>query len=394
MSKSVNILTWSSCILILLFMAQCKTKSAHNEKDQVDFCDSLPTLIKAEDAFNHLHSKGLNIPISRENITCFEIRENSILGEFAIHDFVDNKILLQSGNSLFVYELPSGKFLQKLSKFGDGNGEYRNITAAVFAPDKSDIAVLESRWQDESSNVIVYDGNQKIVSRTRLPIIGNLIRFRPKNGFIAPNAVTAAGGNSKLYHLNDNFQIVDSIDCNKHYPERAVFNMSEYIDKLSRVPTMILRDTLFNVSSDFSLTPILYLDYNGKGVPENFSRKNYKTYDQYLKASAEMIFPTQLQALGDKLIARLEYHDKVYYAIWNAKTGELLYSRKAKESDWGMKLHIGEAVFNQWPIGEWDGKLIFYIPDYMMSEITENEDSNPGLGFVPTDHIDNILKHL
>ncbi len=386
------IFRYISLVAMPFFLVQCNANSAHKEDDMLEV--NIPTTIKVEDAISHLDSKVLNIPIGSEDIVSFELSNNSLLGEFSIQDIVYDKILLQSGNSLFAYQLPSGKFLHQLSKLGEGNGEYRNIAAAVFASNDIDIAVLESRWQDDFSNIIVFDRAQTIVSRTQIPLIGDLIRLRQKNMFVAPNTITFTGGDSKLYYVNGDFQIVDSVECNKHYSEREVFKIWESIDKLGSVPAVILRDTLFNISSDYSLTPILHLDYNGKGVPDNFSLKNYKNYDQYINAYAEMIYPTQLQKLGDKLYARLEYNNKVYYSIWDSKTGKLLYSKQAKDSEWGMKLHIGESSFNQWPIGEWNEKLIFYIPDYIISEITEDEDSNPGLAFVPINQIDSILSRL
>lgn len=393
MRKVYLILTWTWCLLTSLVLFGCSSKQSDVARDMSadDVVVKAPAIVKVEDAISMANGKALNVDVDKTDIVGFELGDNAVLSDFAIQDIVDDKILLLSGNSLQVYEMPSGRFVQKLSKRGEGRDEYRNVAAAVLSADGNDIAVVESHWQDTSSKIIEYDNQQNVVSQQPFPFIGDLVRWHNGEGFLAPNAVSVNGGESKIYRINHSFEIVDSLSCNKQYRKGAAFNMSESIDRLSKVPAVILRDTLFYISSDFQLTPAIILDYGRKGMPEGFSRRNYDNYDKYLKDYAAMIIPSQLQELGGLLFARLENENKVYYSIWSVETGELLYSRQARDTEWGFSLNIGETVFNQWPIGEWEDKLIFYLPDYVISEMTGNEDSNPGLALIPISQIKELL---
>lgn len=393
MRKVYLIFTWMWCLLTSLVFFGCSSKQSEVTRDTSadDVVVKAPVIVKVEDAISKANGKVLNVDVDETDIVGFELGDNAVLSDFAIQDIVDDKILLLSGNSLQVYEMPSGRFVQKLSKRGEGRDEYRNIAAAVLSADGNDIAVVESRWQDTSSKIIEYDNQQNVVSQQPFPFIGDLVRWHSGEGFLAPNAVSVNGGESKIYRINGNFEIVDSLSCNRQYRKGTAFNMSESIDRLSKVPAVILRDTLFHISSDFQLTPFIILDYGGKGMPEGFSRRNYDNYDKYLKDYAAMIISSQVQELGGLFFARLENENKVYYSIWGVETGELLYSRQATDSVWGFSLNIGETVYNQWPIGEWEGKLIFYLPDYVISEMTGNEDSNPGLALIPISQIKELF---
>lgn len=379
-------------LLIFFALIGCSSKSSEIVQQENEGVVGDITIITVGTAISTPNGKVLNIEVERKDLVIFEAPGDAVLGEYEIEDFADGKMLLMSGNSLFVYEMPSGKFVQKLSKRGEGRDEYRNVAAAVLASDGGNIAVVESRWQDLTSKIKKYDRGQNAVGQISLPFVGDLVRMHNGEGFVAPKAISHNGGASKIYHLNESFEIIDSLDLNKQYAKGKAFNVWDSVDKLSQEPEVILRDTLFHITPDFQLIASLCLDYEGKGMPEGFSRSNYDNYDSYLRDYAEMIIPTQLQELGGMLFARLENNGKVYYSIWNAETGKLIYSCRATDAEWGFTLRIGETEFKQWPIGEMNGRLIFYLPDYIMSEVTDNEDANPGLALVEVDKVRNILK--
>ncbi len=379
MRKIYVILFWVCGIMGATTFIQCSHKSSESVNDNTSLTIE-PVVINIEEAISKANDKIPTIEADSNDVIYFDASGNASLSDFEVQDISDDKILLSSKGSVFVYEMPSGKCVQTLSKKGDGHDEYKNIVSASFLP-SSNIGVLESIWQDTSSNIIEYDSLQNVVSRTSIPFVGDLIRLSDGDEFISPKAISRNGGDSKIYHFDNKFNIIDSLDCNKHYTEGSVFFMFEYINKYSRTPSLVLRDTLFHITSDFQFKPVIFLDLGGKGMPEGFSRRNYDSFENYQKDYAKFIDPTLLQELCGMLFARIEHENKIYFCIWEIETGTLLYSHTPTSSEWGFNLNIGGTIVNQWPVGEWNDKLMFYLP----------QDSNPGLAFIPVSKVKKAL---
>lgn len=139
--------------MMLLVAVSCSDKKSAPDSNEifVDFKSESPMVINSpEDNFNYSDyiDSVVYVPL--------ETTDDCLVGEFTDMHFVNDRIFVKSGFSIFIFG-KDGKFISKISRRGRGHGEYNNMAGWDVNPSNNEISIYSNA--DETVYVYSIQGN-------------------------------------------------------------------------------------------------------------------------------------------------------------------------------------------------------------------------------------------
>lgn len=359
---------------------------------------------KKEEMFNFIDipiykaiEKDINadlvIPFEKKDIIFLDNSDEGVIGNFRIHDIYNDSVLLEYSNKLYIYKLPEGRFVSVLSHYGQGPEEYLDIYKAFFSMDGESVCVMDGSWRGMKTKIIGYGRDAEFKEKTDLDNYYSDI-IRKDNKYIAVNGISYSGGWFKLYEMNDRFGIEKIANLPESLDLNETFNALKILSDDGKHPYVFVKDTLFSVSDDLEIFPIVGFNYGSNGIPKGVVRKNYPSLLAYLKATEKYTVLRDAIKLGPILYCEEESAGKAYFNLFDCENGRILYSRYGKDkSSCGITFKNGDITFQGFPRRlMWRDNILFSVPDYVMAEIFGYDDINSGLLAIPINKFKKMLK--
>jgi hypothetical protein len=266
-----------------------------------------------------------------------ETTSESILPEFNKILVHENRIYISTGSEIFIFST-DGKFINTVSKEGQGPGEYNNISDIAYDETKEEFQILDAGLK----RVMVYD---KDFNYLRNYNIGRYaINFSiSSNGMTVFNCGNDIAGDmdSKIMLFDDEglkFEYLPIDPLKANYLHFRLFNcMSHFEDKIAF--TDAHNDTIYYIDGE-KCYPNYYVNIGKKKVPSHYYERAYKDIADfllnyikdsgyayglfgYLESSTQMFFSYYETMTED----RSPYGSAIkYYVLYDKKLGEAVVS--------------------------------------------------------------------
>jgi hypothetical protein len=286
---------------------------------------------------------SLSLSEIAEEITSVELEltdESIINSDNYIRIFLteNNIIVAEAGSFLTTRPVlifnKDGQFVRSVGSRGQGPGEYNNIFNMAFDEKNSRLFILST----ESNKIICYHLDGTFLKETRLNQDGSDYDiFYDKDELILECILFTDRNNlkKKVYRMNDDFQVKDSIICFESYFEDSVngeYRFPDYIVKNGTSiyfypkelyskwdpPTVkILRDTLYRLEEN-QLIPELILKFANDGI-DRYGDKIINLFNFY--RSSRYIFANYRYNPNNRYRDRDREFPKTSYFCYNMLEG-------------------------------------------------------------------------
>ena len=333
-------------LTVILALVCCKPKTASNQSvDAVQIQSdeiTLPQHLSFDDvalydtlSFSNIIESVRYIPL--DNST------DALVANPSMIRLISNKYLILSGSRRTAKTIkifnPDGSYLTQPFLIGRGPNEVLFI-GHFTGHDSTNLVTLS----DMADKMLTYNittgeikGFKSNIDRfsyiTALPS-GNYISLRV--GYDVPGRPNPA-----LFHLNQDFEITDSVSDMKDRTQRAIEGVTEGNSLRSHIKAYkdgviyldMLSDTVFYVDDDLKFTPAVILDF-GKKQPTLHN----SIYDS-AKKKEEQIYINDIDISGHYFFATYHYKGMFFESIWDLRTGKMVYSSHANVVGLFVKLN-------------------------------------------------------
>jgi hypothetical protein len=323
-------------LTVLLVLVCCKPKTASNQSvDSVQVQSdeiSLPQHLSFDDvalydtlSFSNIIESVRYIPLDN--------RTEALIANPSMIRLISGKYLILSGSKRTAQTIkifnPDGSFLAQPFHIGRGPNEALMI-GRFTAHDSTNLVTIPNM----ADKMLTYNITTGEIKGFR----SNVDRFYQITALPNGNFISLCRGsdepgrpNPVLFHLNQNFEITDSVSDMKDRTQRAIEGVTEgnslrrhlkayndgviYLDMLS--------DTVFYVDDNLRFTPMVILDF-GKKQPTLHN----SIYDS-AKKKEEQIYIYDIDLSGHYFFATYQYKGMNFESIWDLMTGKMVYSSHA-----------------------------------------------------------------
>ncbi len=285
----------------------------------------------------------------------------------------------QTASCIYVYT-QNGQLAKSICHQGDGPGQYLNIRDVNFNPD-NEISVLDRKML----TIIDYSRNGKYVGGIRHFMFANSFLPISKDQMLFfCGGATSKVSNSMLVLYN---RVKDKVE--KQFRKIPDDLNQQYLNMFDRNNFQIYKDsilffygfndTIFYYNKENStLTPRLFVNFNGKNVPNNFLEKGFSDVQVFYEQIRKTDYAFRIigyQETDQHITFIFEYLNKFKFVVFHKKDQKysIFDSLEDDMSIPGLKLEnlvdIGPYTLTE------DGRLVFIIPGEQLSEFFKSINS-------------------
>ncbi len=266
-----------------------------------------------------------------------ETTDESLLSDCQIVALCADKIIVRDINTLYFFDIETGRFESKICRKGDGPEEYVSLSdVCVDCIDRS-VYVLEGR-----GNIKTYDYDDSFLKAYANDSVVSIEMFKD-TCFLAyqgMNGLRDIALYSKDWNIvkklwKENKKAVNDVDI-VEVKDFQVFNS---------YPCFMDVDTLYQINNA-AVSPLFYIDKGELALPfEIFTDiKRKKERSSYIWGDYGVLS-------GDYYFLRFYYDNKIYYDVWDVSSMKLIHRNIAHSpvDARGIPVFIGGKKINIWP---------------------------------------------
>ena len=347
----------------ILILVCCKPKTTSNQSvDSVQVQSdeiTLPMHLSFDDVALYDTLSCSNIIESVRYIP-LDNRTEALVANPSMIRLISNKYLILSGSSRTTRIIkifnPDGSFLTQPFQIGRGPNEV--VFISRFTGHDSTNLITISNMADKMLTYNLTTGEIKGFGLNTNRIHG--ITALPNGNYISLCSGSDEPGrpNPFLLHLNQDFEITDSVSDMKDRRQIAVAGVTEGNSLRSHIKAYkdgviyldMLSDTVFYVDDDLRFTPMVILDF-GKKQPTLHN----SIYDS-AKKKEEQIYIYDIDLSGHYFFATYQYTGMNFESIWDLMTGKMVYSSHANVV--GLFVRLNEFSGRLYGYGLSENKII------------------------------------
>jgi hypothetical protein len=253
--------------------------------------------------------------VSETNILLLKFPENDILGIIKDLCFIDNHIYILDdlSASIFIFDLDNGNFIKRISKRGNGQGEY--ISPIALESGSSYIYLLDM----PTNNIICYDKELNAINTIRLPFAASDF-ICTKDGFIL-HSLDDLLGSYKFIVVDKKGEVLHRFIQYSSLNNAGLYNWGPGRHFSKNNDDEIFFSEIFsnkvysfnNSSHDFTLK--FNIDFVGKNIPDKTNVNNINVFEQTQYAVNVNFF-----VLPNTFITSFIKENKRYYTFVDFET--------------------------------------------------------------------------
>jgi hypothetical protein len=305
-----------------------------------------------------------------DEVAYVPLSDSFLIGEIDGAKVYGDRLLLHTGNQIFMYDAQTGAPLLKIDQLGKGPGEYDGI---------SDILL------DETENHIEVLSRQKVL---RYDMKGNFV-----NNFSTPfrsfTFYKTNSGDYLFYGGNMNFGVAeheymlmryrpetDSI-TGRHFPIdehlAGYFHIFGYQNFSSRplIFHYAPSDTVYGFADSGAPVPRYTVNFASHHVPESFYREAYSDIADFSNKATERSYIYGFHCAENRSALAFSFRNGgvFYWAIHDKKNGAThIANTWTDDRRFDGKITIG---YENWPIMADDEHLYFFLQPTQLKELAE-----------------------
>ncbi|ANU57752.1 6-bladed beta-propeller [Bacteroides caecimuris] len=312
-------------------------------------------------------SKVENIDIFEDvSVIPLETTDESLLSDCQIVAFCDDKIIVRDINTLYFFNIETGRYESRICRQGNGPEEYVSLNdVCIDCADKL-VYVLERR-----GNIKTYNYNGSFLKEyTNDSVVS--IEMLESSRFVAYSGVNRQ---CDITLYNKDWNVVKKIwKRNKEVMNyRDIVEVRDF-DVFNGYPCFMDTDTLCQINNE-NVNPLFYIDKGELALPfEIFTDiKRKKERDSYIWGDYGFLSE-------DFYFLRFYYDNKIYYDVWDVSSMKLMYRNivSSPVDARGISILIDGKKINIWPS---------YVRGDMICSVLQGEEVEK-LG-LPTDNDEN-----